>query len=144
VPEVKRSALLTYSAHSLYDIVNDVSAYPEFLPWCGGVEIHRQDSASMEATIKMKMGKLDHRFKTRNTMIPNESISMSLLEGPFSKLEGEWRFSDIENLGSKIEFELSFEVASPITSAIITPAFTHIANTMVDSFCSRARQLHGG
>lgn len=132
---------MPYPAKFMYDIVNKVESYPDFLPWCGGVKIHKVDDVSMEASILMRGVGLNHWFKTRNSMVPGESIEMVLVEGPFSKLEGLWSFTPIETEGSKIEFMLQFEIKPGLTSALIVPAFSRIANTMVDSFCDRANEL---
>jgi ribosome-associated toxin RatA of RatAB toxin-antitoxin module len=141
--DIKRSALMPYPARVMYDIVNDVERYPEFLPWCGGVELHQVDETSMEASILMQAAGLNHWFKTRNSMVPGASIEITLLEGPFSRLEGYWHFSPIAIDGCKIELMLHFEIKHSLAAAIIKPAFSRIANTMVESFCKRAQDLHG-
>ena len=142
MPEIKRSALMPYPAQFMYDIVNDVDTYPAFLPWCGGVETHQVGKLSKEASILMQGAGLDHWFKTHNSMVPGESIAMELIEGPFSKLEGIWNFTPIDTEGCKIELILQFEIKRGLTSVLIAPAFARIANTMVDSFCDRARDLY--
>ena len=142
MPEIRRSALMPYPVQFMYDIVNDVESYPEFLPWCGGVKIHQLDNSSMEASILMRGAGLNHWFKTRNTMVPGQSIEMELVEGPFSKLEGLWRFTAIDSDGCKIELMLQFEMKQGLASTLIAPAFSRIANTMVDSFCERARDRY--
>jgi ribosome-associated toxin RatA of RatAB toxin-antitoxin module len=140
--EIVRSALMHYPARVMYDIVNDVEHYPEFLPWCGATRIEHQDEHSMVAAILMQAVGLNHWFKTGNSMVPGERIDISLLEGPFSKLDGSWRFIPINSDGSKIELVLNFEIKHNLASAIIAPAFSRIANTLVESFCNRARDLH--
>ena len=140
--EIKRSALMPYPAEVMYDIVNDVERYPEYLPWCGGVKLHDSHQTSMEASILMRAAGLNHWFKTRNCMVPGKSIEISLVEGPFSQLEGSWRFTPIDTDGCKIELSLQFEVRNSLAAAVIKPAFTRIANTMVESFCKRASELH--
>ena len=142
MPEIRRSALMPYPVQFMYEIVNDVDAYPEFLPWCGGVKVHQLDSSSMEASILMRGAGLNHWFKTRNTMVPGKSIEMELVEGPFSKLEGLWSFTPIDSDGCKIELKLLFEMKQGLASTLIAPAFSRIANTMVDSFCDRARDQY--
>jgi ribosome-associated toxin RatA of RatAB toxin-antitoxin module len=142
VPEIRRSALMPYSARFMYDVVNDVASYPDFLPWCGGVETHHIDETSMEASILMRGAGLNHWFKTRNSMLPGESIEMSLLEGPFSKLEGRWSFTPVDSDGCKIELVLQYELKRGLAAAIIAAAFSRIANTMVGSFCERASELY--
>ena len=140
--QVNRSALMPYDAQFMFQIVNDVAVYPEFLPWCGGVKIHQQDEHLMEASIQMKMTGLDHWFRTRNNIVPGQSIEMSLLDGPFESLDGKWQFSAIGEDGCKIELLLNFEVKQGLAARILKPAFSRIANTMVDSFCERARIIH--
>jgi ribosome-associated toxin RatA of RatAB toxin-antitoxin module len=133
---------MPYPAQFMYDIVNDVDSYPEFLPWCGGVKIHQLDNSSMEASILMHGAGLNHWFKTRNSMVPGQSIEMELVEGPFSKLEGRWSFTPIDSEGCKIELRLLFEMKQGLASTLIAPAFSRIGNTMVDSFCDRARDQY--
>jgi ribosome-associated toxin RatA of RatAB toxin-antitoxin module len=133
---------MPYPAQFMYDIVNDVDSYPEFLPWCGGVKIHQLDNSSMEASILMHGAGLNHWFKTRNSMVPGQSIEMELVEGPFSKLEGLWSFTPIDSEGCKIELRLLFEMKQGLASTLIAPAFSRIGNTMVDSFCDRARDQY--
>jgi ribosome-associated toxin RatA of RatAB toxin-antitoxin module len=96
----------------------------------------------MEAAILMQAAGLNHWFKTRNTMVPGESIEIALLEGPFSQLEGSWNFTSLGSDGCKIELMLKYEIKHNLAAAIIAPAFSRIANTMVESFCNRARELH--
>ncbi len=134
---------MPYSAAQMYDIVNDVSSYPDYLPWCGGVIIHKQTDDMMEASILMKKVGLNHWFRTRNSLVPGSSIEVKLVEGPFRKLQGNWDFKALDEEACRISLSLQFEVASGIVGAVLSPAFNHIANTMVDSFCQRARKIYG-
>ena len=127
----------------MYDIVNQVEAYPEFLPWCGGAKLHFEDDASLEASIMIKVAGVEQWFKTRNSMVRGESIEIELLDGPFKRLHGHWRFTPVDEHGCKIELRLAFEFKRGLAAAVIAPAFTRIANTLVDSFCQRAQELHG-
>ena len=111
MPEINRSALMPYSASVMYEIVNDVRRYPEFLPWCGGVKVTQANEHEMQAAILMQATGLNHWFETRNTMVPGESIEMTLVNGPFSRLDGGWRFNSLGNDGCKVELSLYFEIA---------------------------------
>ena len=124
-------------------LVDDIDAYPEFLPWCGGARLHQADDTSMEASIQISAAGLNQWFKTRNTMVPGKSIEIQLVDGPFKRLQGSWHFISLEDDGCKIELVLKFEFKRGLAAAVIAPAFTRIANTMVDSFCERARDLYG-
>ena len=133
---------MPYSARIMFEIVNDVAAYPEFLPWCADSRILSQTESSMEASILMKKAGVNHWFTTKNTIDKNKCIKMALLNGPFKRLDGEWKFTEFEPGASKIELDLSFEFSHGLGATLIAPIFTQIVNTLVDSFCKRAQNLY--
>lgn len=133
---------MPYSAKQMYDIVNGVDQYQEFLPWCASSQIIEHSETSMKASVLMKKGKLNHSFTTQNELIDGEQIKMSLVNGPFKKLQGEWVFTSLSDQGSKIELNLEYEFSNRMIGLLIGPIFTQIANTLVDAFCQRAHQLY--
>lgn len=133
---------MPFSAKVMYDIVNDVEAYPQYLPWCGGARINSVNETVMEASVLMKKGLLNRWFTTRNHLNPSEQIQVDLVDGPFKVLSGMWKFSDLDEDASKIELDLTFEFSSGVASSVLAPVFSQIANTMVDSFCSRAYEIN--
>lgn len=139
---VHRHALMPYSARTMFDIVNDVATYPEFLPWCGDTKISCETEHAMQASVLMKKGKLNHWFTTSNKMISGEKIEITLIDGPFKSLDGVWEFIAFDETSSKVKLVLNFEFSSGITAILLSPIFTQIANSMVDSFCSRAHELN--
>lgn len=141
--EIKRQALVSYAASDMYAIVNDVAAYPDYLPWCGAIRIHEESEDLLEASIQMKKAGLNHWFRTRNRMVPGREIEVNLVKGPFKQLQGTWLFTPLDDHASRISLSLQFEVSSGIVGMVLAPAFSQIANTMVDSFCQRARNTYG-
>ena len=142
MPEIRRSALMPYPARFMYDVVNNVDSYPDFLPWCGGVETHHVDETSMEASILMRGAGLNHWFKTRNSMLPGKSIAMELVEGPFKQLVGYWCFKELKGDACKVSLELEYEFSSRLLGVVVGPVFNQIANAMVDSFVDRAKAVY--
>ena len=140
--KIARTALLPYSAKQMYDIVNDVGAYSEFLPWCGASQVLSQSELEMVASVTIAKAGIRQTFQTRNHLVPGERIEMHLLEGPFKSLKGEWHFKVLDVDACKIQFEVEFEVSNGLFSAAIGPIFEHIASTLVDSFCERAKQIY--
>lgn len=140
---IQRSALLPYPAQALYDLVNDVSRYSEFLPWCSGATILNQGETSMRARVEIAKGGLSQHFVTRNILTPGQTIEMNLEEGPFSQLHGVWTFKALSDKACKISLDLSFDYSGPIVRATLGPLFNQAANTLVDAFCQRAKELHG-
>lgn len=141
--KISRSALLPYAAQKVYDIVNDVAAYPEFLPWCGGADVLDNLDNKMVASVTISKAGLKQTFVTQNALQPGERIDMQLLKGPFSHLEGHWVFKPLDENACKISFDLVFEVSNPLLKVALGAVFEQIATTMVQSFCERAKQLYG-
>lgn len=140
---ILRSALLPYPAQALYDLVNDVASYPQFLPWCSASEVLAVSEAEMRASLTVAKGSLSQRFMTRNRLVPGQAIEMQLEEGPFSQLQGVWEFKALGDKACKISLDLTFDYAGPLVKATLGPLFNQAANTLVDAFCQRAKQLHG-
>ena len=140
---IQRSALLPYNAAALYDLINDVPSYPQFLPWCSASEVLEQTDDCMRAALMIAKGRIAQRFVTKNTLVANESITMALEEGPFSQLHGVWEFKALGEKACKISLDLEFDYAGPIIKATLGPLFTQAANTMVDAFCKRAKEIYG-
>lgn len=138
---IERSALMPYSAQTMYEVVNDVTEYPGFLPWCADAKILSQSETSMDAALLMKKAGVNHWFSTRNTLLKNKKIEIKLLNGPFKRLEGGWEFIEFEDQASKIILSLDFEFSHGLGKTLISPVFTRIANTMVQSFCARAHEV---
>ena len=149
---VKKSVLLWYTAHEIYELVVDVEAYPQFLPWCERAEILQRDETGLTARLHLAYSGIRHAFTTRNLQVRDESVQVSLVDGPFSMLEGHWRFVPLSlpsgmagpsSGACKIEFEMRYAFSNGVLEAAISPVFDRIANTFVDSFVRRAEQVHG-
>lgn len=140
---IQRSALLPYPARALYDLVNDVASYPQFLPWCSAAEVLESNDHLMRATLKVGRAGISQQFTTRNALVLGESITMKLEQGPFSALHGVWQFQALSDRACKITLDLSFEYSGALVKATLGPLFNQAATTMVDAFCQRAKQLYG-
>jgi ribosome-associated toxin RatA of RatAB toxin-antitoxin module len=142
--KISRTALLNYSAEQMYQVVNQVEDYPEFLPWCGGVQVISRTEHDLKASILIEKLGIRQSFSTHNHMEPGRRIEMRLIDGPFSHLYGEWEFKPLDESACKIQFEIEFEVSNGLMKLALGKLFEQIANTMVDSFIARAQQKFGG
>ncbi len=125
----------------MYALVNDVPSYPTFLPWCGGARIVERSETQMQAAVDIAYLGVRQTFTTRNTLVSNERIDLALVSGPFSRLSGQWRFTQLGDAGCKVEFELNYDFDGLI-GALVAPVFDRIAATFVDAFVRRAEQLY--
>lgn len=142
--EVHRSALLPYKPAQMYGLVTDVERYPEFLAWCTSSEIVADEGD--EATIKLGLssGLVRASFTTRNRMVSDRSVTMTLIDGPFDHLEGRWDFTPIREAGTRADLHVRFSTHGLIGAIALGPAFEGICNHLVDAFARRARQVFHG
>jgi len=139
---VQREALVPYSAEAMYQLVNDIERYPEFLPWCREARLLDSTESELTARLTLVKGGLRRSFTTRNRMEAGRLIDIQLVDGPFRHLEGEWRFEPLRDNASKVKLDMRFEVAG-LLDAVLGPVFHQIANSLVDAFVRRAREIHG-
>ncbi len=140
---INKSALVPYSAQQMYDLVDNVEAYAEFLPWCSAARELKRSEEEVEASLDISHSGIHKSFTTRNRLIKNRQIEMELVEGPFRKLHGVWRFEPLGDAGSKVTLDLDFEFSSKLLGMTFGPVFSKIAASLVDAFIQRAKQVYG-
>ena len=140
---VDRSALVPYTPGEMFALVSDIESYPQFLPWCQGTRILSRDIDEVRASIEFAVGGMTRSFTTRNRYQTNKMIEMHLVDGPFSQLDGFWRFDPLGKEGSKIALFLEYGFSSRVLGLVVGPIFGQIANTLVDSFQQRAVRIYG-
>ena len=140
---VSRSALVRYSADEMFELVDNVRDYQDFLPWV-------KRSRELERNADMVCGELlfakagfEKSFVTRNRRQPGKMIEIRLVEGPFRQLEGFWRFDSLGERACKVSVDLEFEFSNRLLSAAFGRVFTQVAGTLVDSFVKRAHEVYG-
>jgi len=143
VPNISKSALVTHSAAQMFALVDDVAGYSDFLPWCGGSEETSRDEDVVNATVVIAHSGLNKAFTTKNRLQKNKMIEMSLIDGPFRHLHGFWRFDALSDDACKVSLDLEYEFSNRLVGMVLGPVFSQIANSLVDSFCTRAGVVYG-
>lgn len=126
----------------MYSLVHDVGAYPQFLPWCADAKVLEQSDDHQIASVFMDKRMQSLKFTTRNRLEPDSAIHMGLVDGPFKKLSGVWRFTEIEANACKVELAIDFEFKSRVLGMVLGGAFSKICDTMVAAFVKRADELN--
>ena len=143
---VNKSVLIWYSPEEMYALVTGVADYPKFLPWCDHTKVLSTDAAGMTAEIGISFGGIHQKFTTRNVHVDGKQVVINLVNGPFSKLEGEWNFvplGDGTQRACRVEFTLNYSFANATLAKLVGPVFDKIAGSMVDAFVKRAEQVYG-
>jgi ribosome-associated toxin RatA of RatAB toxin-antitoxin module len=140
---VRKTVLVPYAASEMFDLVDRVDEYPAFLPWCGGARVLEQRADGKVARIDIDYHGVRAHFTTDNVNVPPASIVFTLKDGPFRRLDGEWRFKTLRKDACKVEFTLAYEFATSLLDRAVGPVFGHIADTFVDAFVHRAETVYG-
>jgi ribosome-associated toxin RatA of RatAB toxin-antitoxin module len=143
---VKKSVLIWYSPQEMYALVTDVPAYPQFLPWCDHSAVLDSDDAGMTAEVGISFGGIRQTFTTRNQHVPDRQVAIKLVNGPFSRLDGQWDFvplGDNSQRACRVELALHYGFDNATLGKLVGPVFDKIAASMVDAFVKRAEQVYG-
>lgn len=142
---VNKSVLLWYSAAEMFALVTDVVSYPQFLPWCDKASVIEENADGMIAKVGLSMAGLSQSFTTRNIHVKDRKVSLELVDGPFSKLDGHWEFTPVgknNERACKVVFSLSYDFDNAALAALVGPVFDKVAGSLVDAFVKRALQIY--
>ena len=143
---VHKSVLIWYSPEEMFALVTDVAKYPEFLPWCDHASVLALEPHGMKAEVGISFAGIHQTFTTRNTHVAGREVRMKLVDGPFSSLDGLWRFLPLGQGGQracKVTLEMHYAFKSTALAAVVGPVFDKIAGNLVDAFVKRAEQVYG-
>jgi ribosome-associated toxin RatA of RatAB toxin-antitoxin module len=141
--QVDKSVLVEHSAARMFELIDNVEKYAEFLPWCGGAECTFRDDRITRATLHINYRGIRQSFSTENTKTAPQLMQIKLVRGPFRMLEGAWRFTDLGGKACKVQLSLRYEFSSHLLEKLVGPVFGYIANSMVDAFVKRAQSVYG-
>lgn len=143
---VHKSVLIWYSAAEMFGLVTDVASYPQFLPWCNQASVLEETADGMTAKVGISIAGLKQSFTTRNLHEKDRRVSLKLVNGPFSNLDGDWHFiplGDDTQRACKVEFTLSYDFNNATLASLVGPVFDKIAGSLMDAFVKRASQVYG-
>lgn len=143
---VHKSILLWYSAAEMYALVTDIPSYPQFLPWCDQASVLDETEGGMTAKVGISIAGLSQSFTTRNIHETDRKVSLKLVDGPFSRLDGHWDFHPLgkgSERACKVDFTLRYDFDNAALAAMVGPVFDKIAGSLVDAFVKRAADVYG-
>ena len=140
---ISKSAIVPYTPQQMFELVNNIDDYSQFLNWCDSSSILNESGNQITASVQINKSGFKQAFTTINTLTPFQSIEMKLLDGPFDELSGEWRFESLGENAAKVHLELEFSFKSMLLDITISPVFKSIANSQLDAFVDRAKIVYG-
>ena len=140
---IDKSVIVSHPAQRMFELVDAVEAYPEFLPWCGRTEVVHRDAETTLATIGIDYRFVRQSFTTRNRKEEGKRIDIALEKGPFRRLQGHWEFISLSAEACKIQFAMEYEFASRLLEKLAGPVFGYIVGSLVDAFVRRADSVYG-
>jgi len=143
---VTKSVLIWYSPSEMYRLVTDVDQYAKFLPWCEQARVVSAEALGMVAEITISIAGIRQTFTTRNQHVPDRQVAIKLINGPFSRLDGEWNFvplGDGSQRACRVELTLNYGFDNAVLAKLVGPVFDRIAGSMVEAFIKRAKEVYG-
>lgn len=142
MPTVSRSALVMHSVEQMFQLINDVLAYPSFIPDCSDSKIISQDGDTITAALLVSKGGIKKWFTTKNTLVDNHQVILNLVDGPFNKLCGSWTLKALSDDACKISLDLEYEFSNKMFDLAFGRVFNHLTNNMVQAFTERAKEVY--
>jgi ribosome-associated toxin RatA of RatAB toxin-antitoxin module len=141
--EIKRSALVPYTAEQMFALVEDIERYPDFLPWIVAAEVLERTPQAVVGRLEMHRGGVREKFTTRNELKRPTEMTLALVDGPFRTLEGRWTFEPIAERGVKVGLTIRFEFSNPVLGLLLSRSFEKNFGELINAFVERARSAYG-
>lgn len=139
---ITRSALVMHTAEQMFNLVNDVESYPEFLPGCAATQLISKTDDELKAKLTISKAGVNQSFTTRNELVFPERMEMTLVDGPFSRFIGVWHFQRLSDEACKVSLDMDFEVNNKLAGIALGVVFKQVAGSMVDAFVHRANKIY--
>jgi ribosome-associated toxin RatA of RatAB toxin-antitoxin module len=127
----------------MYDLVNDVAAYPRRFGWCSAAQVLEQSDGELTARLELRIAGMTQAFTTRNTLVPPSHIGMQLVDGPLRHLSGAWDFAALGSDGCRVALDLDFEYSGTLMAPVMRTGFQKLADRLMDEFCAEALRTYG-
>lgn len=134
---------MPHTAAEMFDLVNDVESYPEFLHWVRDARVDERGENYMKATLDIGISGIHKSFTTLNTFERPHRLDIELVSGPFRHLDGLWEFEDVGDGECEVSVTLSFEVVASPLSMVFSMVFEELVRAQVAAFVQRAETVYG-
>ncbi len=143
MPKHSEKRVLLHTARQMYDLVADVEAYPDFLPWCVGARIFKREENVFYADMMIGYKLFREKFTSKVVLDEGRKIDVTYLTGPMKYLHNNWGFEDNVGGGCTISFHIDFEIRNRIFQSVMGPVFSEAVMRMVHAFETRADAIYG-
>ena len=140
---IRKSANVPYTPQQMFQLVDGIEQYPAFLPWCKSTTVHARRLDEVEASIEISKGGIAYSVTTLNRLQQDKKIEVRLVKGPFSRLQGFWRFESVSAGGCCVSFEMEFAFANRFMDLTVGPILQTASGSFLEVFCQRAKVVYG-
>lgn len=139
---IERSAVVQFSAWQMFELINDIEAYPQFMSGCVSAKILERGDGYLVARLELAKSGMRQSFTTRNQLRPPECMTMDLVDGPFKVFTGTWTFTAINDEACTVKFHLRYEFSNFLVGLAAGSMMTQLAGEQVTTLCERAQTVY--
>src|SRR3978361_1522356 len=118
MPGIEETRRLPYSAEQMFDLVADVSRYPEFLPWVVATRVKSDSETEMVADMLVGFKMLREKFTSRVIKHRPGELHVNYIDGPMRDLDNRWHFQPLGPDACEIHFSVTFSFRNAIFEKI--------------------------
>ena len=139
--KIHKEEEINVDVKTIFNLINEVENYPNFLPWCTKTEVTKESENINTGKIYISKSFINWSFSTKNTIDMNKSITLSLIDGPFDELVGQWLFKTIDSNNTQVTLDIDYKFKNSLIEISIEPIFSSIMNSILKSFIDQAFKI---
>ncbi len=148
MPKHHQALNVPYTPEQLFELVSDISRYPEFIKW---IKALRVSGPKTEGPLHTCVGEAVVGFKgfteSFSTSVAahseDKTVAVKLVRGPFRKLENNWCFAADGAGGTIIDFTIDYEFSNLILRTLANANKDIAIDRIMGAFLAEAKRRYG-
>lgn len=141
--QIFKEIVVNYTKEQAFALVNDIEAYPKFVPNCTKAQLLTVHDEYVIARLELEKAGIKHSFTTKNFLFHPNKIELTLVEGPFKVLQGAWEFIELDEHSTKITLKLDMVLQNMLLELAFASVLEAILANMLLAFVQRAEEVYG-
>lgn len=134
MPKVANKRTVSYPIEAIFHAVLDIEFYPKALAFVRDVKVFSHVDNEIVARVFVGLPALTFSYDCRITYKTPTEIKVTMISGPFKKLDALWQFTSLSDTQTEITYALDSQFKNPLMEMTAGVIFANQLNLSIKAF----------